>query len=273
VPGDYDGTGHTDLAVFRPSTGQWFILGSRFGARAIQFGGAGIDMPVPGNYDGTGRVEPAVYRPGTSQWFILGPAGGRAVSFGAPGLDIPIPGDYDGDGRTDLAVYRPTTAGWYALRSHDGPLATMFGAPGLDTPVPGDYDRTGRSELAVFRPTSAQWFVIGPGGGRALQLGQGGMSTPLSPFAGSVVSLGGQTSRYGISSGTESSSLSRAAAAPAPSGTGPSTSGHHHRPPSHARSTPRGPLSFITAQASHRVATNFTPGFRSAPRKTHARAL
>jgi hypothetical protein len=142
----------------------------------------------------------------------------------------------------------------------------MFGAPGLDTPVPGDYDGTGRSELAVYRPTTAQWFVIGPGGGRALQLGQGGMSTPLSPYAGTVVSLGGQTSRYGISSGDDASSLAPTATPLATSGAGPSTSvRHRHR--SQAPSTPQGPLSIFAAEASHRVAADVTPGFRSPPRK------
>ncbi|MEO6239423.1 MAG: hypothetical protein ABIQ52_20700, partial [Vicinamibacterales bacterium] len=32
VPGDYDGNGVTDIAVFRPSAGQWFVRnGGTFG--------------------------------------------------------------------------------------------------------------------------------------------------------------------------------------------------------------------------------------------------
>ena len=34
VPGDYDGDGRTDLAVFRQSTGQWFVRN----LLAVQFG-------------------------------------------------------------------------------------------------------------------------------------------------------------------------------------------------------------------------------------------
>jgi hypothetical protein len=46
VPGDYDGDGKTDYAVFRPSTGAWYIwYSSRNAAGVYQWGGA-TDIPV-----------------------------------------------------------------------------------------------------------------------------------------------------------------------------------------------------------------------------------
>jgi hypothetical protein len=42
VPGDYDGNRTTDVAVFRPSTGTWFVLGSL----TTNFGTTG-DQPLP----------------------------------------------------------------------------------------------------------------------------------------------------------------------------------------------------------------------------------
>jgi hypothetical protein len=45
VPGDYDGDGKTDVAIFRPPTGEWFIINSNtFTARVVTFGGYG-DIP------------------------------------------------------------------------------------------------------------------------------------------------------------------------------------------------------------------------------------
>ena len=41
VPGDYNGDGETDLAVFRPSTGMWFVRN----LFAVQFGDP-TDMPM-----------------------------------------------------------------------------------------------------------------------------------------------------------------------------------------------------------------------------------
>ena len=67
VVNDFNGNGGSDLAVFRPSTGTWFINGVGSGP----FGLTG-DIPVSGDYNGDGVTDAAVYRPSTGQWFIGG---------------------------------------------------------------------------------------------------------------------------------------------------------------------------------------------------------
>src|SRR6202040_3307202 len=65
VPGDYDGDGHTALAVFRPARGMWYIRQSSTGyttSVAYQWGLPG-DIPVTGDSDGDGKTDLAVYRP------------------------------------------------------------------------------------------------------------------------------------------------------------------------------------------------------------------
>ncbi len=61
---DYDGDGRSDLAVFRPSTGFWYILRSSDGSFfAMQFG-VETDILAPGDFDGDGKTDVAVYRAG-----------------------------------------------------------------------------------------------------------------------------------------------------------------------------------------------------------------
>jgi len=146
---DFDGDGRSDLAVFRPSTGVWWVRG----IASVHFGQNG-DIPVAGDYNGDGRTDMAVFRPSTGKWYIQGLA---PIWYGQNG-DIPVAGDYNGDGRTDLAVFRPSNGTWYVR----GIQAMPFGQNG-DIPVTGDYNGDGRTDLAVFRPSTGTWYIRGVG--------------------------------------------------------------------------------------------------------------
>ena len=179
--GDYTGVGHSQLAVFRPASAQWYALGATGGVALGGFGATKLnDVPVPGDYFGVGHTELAVFRPATQEWIVLGPGGGQVLGkFGGPG-DIPVPGDYDGVGKTEMAVFRPATAQWFAMNpvtntGHlitglNNPTGTFGGTKLFDVPVPGDYDGIGVTEMAVFRPSTSQWFVFNPVTGTGRQI-------------------------------------------------------------------------------------------------------
>ena len=157
VNADFDGDRRTDVSVYRPDTGVWYITPSSNNTfRADQFG-LPTDRLVPQDYDGDGKTDLAVYRDGI--WYSMRSATGSfsAVSFGVSS-DLPVPADYDRDDKADVAVFRDGT--WYWLRSTDGGFAAVqFGTAG-DRPVAGDYDGDARFDVAVFRPSARTWFIL-----------------------------------------------------------------------------------------------------------------
>lgn len=117
-PSDFDGDGTADRTMFRPSTGQWFVLQSGSNTLTGTTFGTNGDVPVEGDFDGDSRSDFAIWRPSTGQWIFNNSAtnSNTFVNLGAFG-DKPVPGDYDKDGKTDPAVWRPTNTGWYYLES------------------------------------------------------------------------------------------------------------------------------------------------------------
>ena len=158
---DYDGDRRSDISVFRPSSGIWYINRSMGGFTA-QSWGLNIDRITPADFDGDGKTDIAVYRPSNGYWYILKSSDNTfsATSFGIP-TDLPEPADYDGDGLADISVYRQSSGIWYRLNSSDmSVFAAQFGID-TDKPVAGDYDGDGRADLAVYRPSSGTWYMLG----------------------------------------------------------------------------------------------------------------
>jgi subtilisin family serine protease len=147
VAADYNGDGVDDIAVWRPSDGVWYILG----IATVQWGVAG-DVPVPADYNGDGIADIAVWRPSTGEWHILGIT---TVQWGIPG-DVPVAADYNGDGTADIAIWRPPTGEWWIL----GIGVVQWGVPG-DVPVAADYNADGTADIAIWRPSTGEWWILG----------------------------------------------------------------------------------------------------------------
>lgn len=161
-----------DIAVWRPSNGNWIVMGQT-GSQATTFSfGMSGDIPVPGDFDGDGKTDFSVFRPSDHIWYIQPSGGGNyyGLNWGIS-TDLPAEADYDGDGRTDAAIMRrqPSTgtSDWWVLKSSDNSYYSW--SWGTDTDIPGsaDFDGDGRADIAVYRPGNQYYYSINSSNGQA----------------------------------------------------------------------------------------------------------
>lgn len=155
---DFDGDGTNDVAVYRPSAGEWRIRALHNAPYdphhhniVITWGHNG-DIPVAADYNDDGLADVAMWRPSNGTWYIKGIS--PAVQWGIKG-DVPVPADYDGDGSIDLAVFRPSNGNWYIRH-----IARIHWGTQGDIAVPADYDGDGVADVAVYRPSVGKWYLL-----------------------------------------------------------------------------------------------------------------
>jgi hypothetical protein len=187
APFDFDGDGKTDIGIFRPGPGEWWInRSSNSQTFAAQFGSTS-DIIAPGDFTGDNKADLAFFRPSTGFWFVLRSEDSSFFSFpfGTTG-DTPVPADFDGDSKVDVAVFRPSSNTWFILRSSTGGTdIVQFGSAG-DLPVPADYDGDGKADFAIFRPGPGEWWYLRStdGSSRAFQFGSSTDKTVQGDYTG-----------------------------------------------------------------------------------------
>jgi hypothetical protein len=170
LPGDYDGDGIDDLAVFNPANSRWYIQHIANTDRIVDgrvFGPVG-GAPLSGDFDGDGKADLVVFDPVLNVWHIQNALTAAALpnsptqfSANLQGA-IPVVGDFNGDTRDDLGMYVPANGTWFAKDLISGSVLVNGQQLGTATmtPVPADYNGDGTADLAVFDGASAKWYIL-----------------------------------------------------------------------------------------------------------------
>ncbi|MGD9630420.1 MAG: S8 family serine peptidase [Pyrinomonadaceae bacterium] len=162
IRADFDGDKKTDLSVYRPSEGNWYVYGSQLGFLAANWGIPG-DQPLAGDFSGDGEtdlvvrrhvgdtVTPDIHVLKTDTFTYEGISWGTAT-------DIILVGDYDGDNKDEVAAFRPADQAFYIRDDLLQYRVVLFGAS-TDIPMAIDIDGDRRTDLGVFRPSNGTFYV------------------------------------------------------------------------------------------------------------------
>ena len=184
---DYNANGLSDLPVFNPANGAWYVreTGGEQITWANQWGWS-TAKPIVGDYDGDGKFDMAVFDTAGGYWYIKAIAGNTILWANQWGWSTarPVPGDYDGDGKSDQAIF-DTVGGYWYIKAVAGDVITWKNQWGWSTakPVPGDYDGDGKWDQAVFDTQGGYWYIKSVAGPTILWKAQWGWST-AKPVSG-----------------------------------------------------------------------------------------
>lgn len=204
IPTDFDGDGHTDILVFRASSGaywKWYSAAAdpspdfRYQVGRYIDGASGAvtgAQMIPVDFSGDGRSDLVVFRSSDGsfrKWY--GDIGAPGPDFSTPqpvryigGAPGALPGtsmssaDFDGNGKSDILLFKASNGSFWKWHGDPGGPYPDFGYnPGQflqDTPgavveaqmLRADFNADGKSDVLAFRPADgAYWKLYSDGTG------------------------------------------------------------------------------------------------------------
>jgi hypothetical protein len=213
VTGNWTGSGISNIGVFRPSTGEWFLDLNGNGV----WDGCQIDLcltsaissnsrPIVGDWSGSGtdRIGKFIFSGRNPKWYLdksgdglLNCSTDTCFDFTGSSGDLPVSGDWNGTGKSKVGVFRPSTGAWYLDRNGDGQwkncnfeiCVKSFGMVG-DQAIAGDWTGSGTAKIGVYRPSTGEWFLDLNGNGKWDELPTDGYSQFLKPQNGDLPVVG-----------------------------------------------------------------------------------
>lgn len=160
-------TQRSQIAVYRPSTGVWWIYNPATNTYSTTTFGLSGDVPIVGNFFSEGsnpadqRDEIAIYRPSTKRFWILNPRTLYSENWSRGTTDYGTNfqvGDFLNLGYEQVAQFQ--NGNWYITDLDTGTAEPVinFGTTG-DTPVAGKYFDQGCTQLGVWNPGSQEFRV------------------------------------------------------------------------------------------------------------------
>jgi hypothetical protein len=200
VRSDFNGDGRSDVAIYDPATGDWYIRQDDGSAVSVAMGYDNYAYPAPGDFDNDQIVDLAVYDGALKQWHVRFSSDASTTNLIGVTTNTVIPIVMDtsyGEGLDEFWLYSGENNIWYGLVDYIYYFPLDIGVP-AGNPMKGDFGGDCFDDLIIVN--GKRWTVYARPWDTLYEFSIRGTGNPIvGDFDGDGIADGGlYDSRRGV---------------------------------------------------------------------------